>query len=182
MSLQRPPRGCPGKGPTRVSTHAQRACILNAPPSEAAALKYAGRCPPPGVLVPRVPPGFRHPHSACKIYSRPPCRSQPRNPLLTGPVPAQHQTFDFYIPCFCITCRYLTMTLEQGRMRTWRLPAFSALLRVFNASASTLMRTMVARDLRWVVTSATTPQPQANQAHIHSEASKPMRSRINAYA
>ena len=29
-------------------------------------------------------------------------------------------------PCFIITCRNLTITLELGRMSTWRLPRFSA--------------------------------------------------------
>ena len=47
------------------------------------------------------------------------------------------------------------------------------------------MRTMVARDLRWPSSQLTLEhegRSLANQPHIHSEASKPMRSRIKAYA
>jgi hypothetical protein len=47
------------------------------------------------------------------------------------------------IPCLCITWRYLTITFEHGRIKTWRFPAFSALLSVFKASANTLIRTMM---------------------------------------
>ena len=36
------------------------------------------------------------------------------------------------------------MTLELGRIRTWRLPAFSALLMLLRASWRTEVRTMVA--------------------------------------
>mgnify|MGYP006902747100 CR=1 FL=1 len=35
------------------------------------------------------------------------------------------------------------ITLEAGRIRTWRLPRFSAFVIVFNASAKTLMRTIL---------------------------------------
>ena len=41
-----------------------------------------------------------------------------------------------------MTCRNLTITLEDGRTITWRLPRFSALLIVLRQSASTLMRTI----------------------------------------
>jgi hypothetical protein len=41
------------------------------------------------------------------------------------------------VPCFCITCRKRMMTLEEGRIRTWRLPAFSALLMALSASFRT---------------------------------------------
>lgn len=36
------------------------------------------------------------------------------------------------------------MTFELGRIRTWRFPAFSALLMAFSASFKTLVRTMTA--------------------------------------
>lgn len=49
-----------------------------------------------------------------------------------------------HIPCFCMTCRNLTMTLEEGRIRTWRLPAFSALLMLLRASLRTEVRTILA--------------------------------------
>ena len=48
------------------------------------------------------------------------------------------------VPCFCITCKNLTMTLELGRIRTWRLPVFSALLMDLSASLRTDVLTMVA--------------------------------------
>ncbi len=38
------------------------------------------------------------------------------------------------------------MTLEQGLMRTWRFPRFSALLMLFSASARTFMRTMMPEE------------------------------------
>jgi hypothetical protein len=41
------------------------------------------------------------------------------------------------VPCFCMTCRKRMMTLEEGRIRTWRLPAFSALLMALSASFRT---------------------------------------------
>ena len=46
------------------------------------------------------------------------------------------------IPDFCITCRNLMTTFEQGRTSTWRLPRFSALEMLFKVSAKTLMRTI----------------------------------------
>lgn len=46
-------------------------------------------------------------------------------------------------PCFCMTERNLITTLEEGRMRTCRLPRFSALNIFLRASLRTLMRTMV---------------------------------------
>lgn len=36
------------------------------------------------------------------------------------------------------------MTLEEGRIRTWRLPAFSALLMLLRASLRTEVRTILA--------------------------------------
>lgn len=48
------------------------------------------------------------------------------------------------LPCFCMTWRNLTMTLELGRIMTWRLPAFSALFMLLRASWRTEVRTMVA--------------------------------------
>lgn len=47
-----------------------------------------------------------------------------------------------YLPCFIITVKNLTITLEQGRNNTCRLPRFSALLMDFRASLSTFIRTM----------------------------------------
>ena len=38
-------------------------------------------------------------------------------------------------------------TLLEGRIRTWRLPLFSALYMVLRASPSTLMRTMLGKWL-----------------------------------
>ena len=66
------------------------------------------------------------------------------------------------VPCFCMTstivvsllrCKQmkwdhsrknLTMTFELGRIMTWRLPAFSALLMLFSASLRTDVRVMLA--------------------------------------
>merc|ERR1719228_2386309 len=45
-------------------------------------------------------------------------------------------------PCFIITVKNLTMTLELGRMRTCLLHRFSALLMLLRASANTFMRTI----------------------------------------
>ena len=45
-------------------------------------------------------------------------------------------------PCFIICCRNLMITLEAGRMRTWRLPRFSALKIERRQSLSTETRTM----------------------------------------
>jgi hypothetical protein len=49
-----------------------------------------------------------------------------------------------HIPCRCMTVRNLTMTLEEGRIKTWRLPAFSALLMALSASWRTEVRTILA--------------------------------------
>ena len=46
-------------------------------------------------------------------------------------------------PFFIMTCRNLMTTLDEGRTSTWRLPRFSALVRLRRASLRTLMRTMV---------------------------------------
>lgn len=48
-----------------------------------------------------------------------------------------------YSPCFIMTVRKRTITLEQGLIRTWRFPRFSALLMLLRASARTFMRTMM---------------------------------------
>lgn len=48
-----------------------------------------------------------------------------------------------HIPCFCMTCKNLTMTLDEGRIKTWRLPAFSALLMLLRASLRTEVRTIL---------------------------------------
>ena len=45
-----------------------------------------------------------------------------------------------------MTVRNLTITFEQGRMRTCRFPRFSALLMLFKASAKTFMRTILSDD------------------------------------
>ena len=47
------------------------------------------------------------------------------------------------IPCFCMTERNLTMTLEEGLIKTWRLPAFSALLMALSASLRTEVLTIL---------------------------------------
>ena len=47
------------------------------------------------------------------------------------------------IPCFCITLRNLTMTLEEGRIRTCRFPDFSALLMALSASLRTEVLTIL---------------------------------------
>ena len=47
-------------------------------------------------------------------------------------------------PCFCITCRNLMITLDDGRMSTCRLPAFSALLMALRQSLRTEVLTIVA--------------------------------------
>ena len=57
-----------------------------------------------------------------------------------------------YVPCFCMQCKNFTMTLELGRMSTWRLPDFSALLMAFSASLSTLVLTILSKvrfSTRW---------------------------------
>ena len=48
------------------------------------------------------------------------------------------------IPCLCITPRNLTITLELGRTRHWRFPAFSALFIVLRASFRTDVLTILA--------------------------------------
>ncbi len=55
----------------------------------------------------------------------------------------------WHIPCFCITLKNLTITLELGRMRTWRFPAFSALLMALSASLRTLVLTILRFSARW---------------------------------
>ena len=52
----------------------------------------------------------------------------------------------YHSPCFIITVRNLTITLEQGLMSTCRLPRFSALHIDTKASFNTLMRTMAAKE------------------------------------
>jgi len=47
------------------------------------------------------------------------------------------------IPCCCITLKNLTMTLEEGLMRTCLLPAFSALLMAFKQSLRTEVLTIL---------------------------------------
>lgn len=56
---------------------------------------------------------------------------------------AQKENIDHDIPCFCMTLRNLTMTLELGRTRTWRLPAFSALLIALSVSLRTEVLTIL---------------------------------------
>lgn len=53
------------------------------------------------------------------------------------------QTINLNIPCLCITCKNLTITLEDGLIMTWRLPVFSALLIVCRASAKTEVRVIM---------------------------------------
>ena len=49
-------------------------------------------------------------------------------------------------PCFIITVRNLTITLEQGLISTCLLPRFSALHIATRASFNTLIRTMAAKE------------------------------------
>jgi hypothetical protein len=42
-----------------------------------------------------------------------------------------------HLPFFCITCKNLMMTLEEGRITTCFFPRFSALDMVFKVSANT---------------------------------------------
>lgn len=49
----------------------------------------------------------------------------------------------FDVPCFCMTERNLMMTLEDGRIKTCRFPAFSALLMLFRQSLRTDVRTIL---------------------------------------
>ena len=71
----------------------------------------------------------------------------PAFPLL----PYTHERFlhpflqSSYSPCFIITVRNFTMTLEQGLRSTCRLPRRSALQIPFKASFSTLIRTITTR-------------------------------------
>lgn len=48
------------------------------------------------------------------------------------------------IPCFCMTDKNLTMTFELGRIITWRLPCFSALLMALRQSLRTEVRVILA--------------------------------------
>ena len=50
------------------------------------------------------------------------------------------------IPCFCITVRNLTITLEQGLIKAWRFPFLSAFVKVLRASLRALTRTMVQKE------------------------------------
>ena len=63
--------------------------------------------------------------------------------FLTYLCTSKHKTQQ-HLPCFIITVRNRTMTLEHGLIRTWRLPLFSALLILLRASARTFMRTIMA--------------------------------------
>lgn len=47
------------------------------------------------------------------------------------------------IPCFCMTLRNLTMTLDEGLIRTCLLPAFSALLMALRVSLRTEVLTIL---------------------------------------
>jgi hypothetical protein len=47
------------------------------------------------------------------------------------------------LPCFCIVDKNLTMTLEEGRMRTCLFPRLSALLMLFKQSCKTETLTIV---------------------------------------
>ena len=49
------------------------------------------------------------------------------------------------VPYFIICCKNLMMTLELGRIRTWRLPRFSALKILRRQSLSTETRTIWSR-------------------------------------
>ena len=70
--------------------------------------------------------------------------SRTGKPMKTRPGGCNRTGEGLHIPCFCMTWRNLTMTLELGRMRTWRLPAFSALFMLLRASWRTEVRTILA--------------------------------------
>ena len=53
----------------------------------------------------------------------------------------------FHLPNFCITVRNLIITLDEGLIRTWRFPRFSALYIFFSASFNTLILTMSQQSL-----------------------------------
>lgn len=65
------------------------------------------------------------------------------NILSRSPVYSSHHSEFVHIPCFCMTLKNLTMTLEEGLIRTWRLPAFSALLMDLSASLRTEVLTIL---------------------------------------
>lgn len=50
--------------------------------------------------------------------------------------------YKIYSPCFIMTVKNLTITLEQGLNNTCRFPRFSALLMDLRASLRTFIRTM----------------------------------------
>src|SRR3989338_4379983 len=51
-------------------------------------------------------------------------------------------------PCSSITSKKRTITFDEGRIITWRLPRFSALLMFFSASAKTEVRTILRQTER----------------------------------
>ena len=70
-------------------------------------------------------------------------RRQLEAPLdVAGGANASRAQFD--LPCLCMTWRNLTMTLEDGLMRTCLFPAFSALLMAFRQSLRTEVLTIFA--------------------------------------
>lgn len=64
--------------------------------------------------------------------------------LPAGPGGQRKNAVEKDLPCFCITVRNLVMTLELGRIITWRLPVFSALFMLLSASWRTEVRTILA--------------------------------------
>lgn len=77
------------------------------------------------------------------IKDEPVCRLHLSDATTSPPLINWYIHSNCHSPCFIMTVRKRTMTLEQGLMRTWRFPRFSALLMLFRASARTFMRTMM---------------------------------------
>lgn len=72
--------------------------------------------------------------------------SPPPRPFRLSLPRAEHESNNAAnVPCFCMICRNLMTTFDDGRSITCRLPRFSALDSVLRASPSTLMRTMTKR-------------------------------------
>lgn len=61
-------------------------------------------------------------------------------------------------PCFIITVKNLTITFEQGRIRTCLLPRFSALWIDFSASLNTFIRTMAEITIDFIYTLCENPK------------------------
>ncbi len=87
---------------------------------------------------------LKFPYVACRIEL---LQLEPITRHTTATHASNSTTFKrYYLPCFIITVRNLTITLEQGLMSTCLLPRFSALHIDTRASFNTLIRTMAAKE------------------------------------